>query len=122
MGLPMSTNKLRSIITTQLLQFCPNVAYKRAKQTDGPRIVFILDRITADEVMRPITLDIRISCRGDDSSALEDLTDAVWDFYDHLYYRDDSLEFAAYQNTRSDMDEEDSAVLCRRLLIEIRAL
>ena len=122
MGLPINIDRLRGIITAQLLEFCPKVAYMRAKQSSGPRIVFLLDTIEADEVMRLIQMDIRISCQGDDSSGLEELADEVWDFFDHFYYRDEDLEFSTYQNTRSNMDEEDSAVLCRRLLFDIRAL
>ena len=59
MGLPISTDRLRGIITAQLLEFCPNVAYMRAKRSSGPRIVFLLDTIEADEVMRLIQMDVQ---------------------------------------------------------------
>ena len=122
MGLPIRQNHLREVIQAKLLTKCDAVAYKRAKQSTGTHVVFMIDSFGSEELLHPVTLDVRISGAGQDSSEIEDLTDSIWDMFDHMYHLDDELEFTSYQNTRSDMDEPDAGVISRRLLIELRVL
>lgn len=122
MGLSVSTRKLRRVIQTELMKHCAEVYYRRAKQASGIHVVFRIDDFRAEEVMKSFSLDVRVSGRGDSTDAVEDLSDAIWDALDHLYYLDDDLEFHVYQNSRSIVEEEDATVIHRRLLFEIRAL
>ena len=122
MGLSVSTRKLRRVIQTELLKYCTEVYYRRAKKVSGIHVVFRIDDFRAEEVMKSLSLDVRVSGRGDSTDEVEDLSDVIWDALDHLYYLDDDLEFHVYQNSRSIVDEEDATVIHRRLVFEIRAL
>lgn len=122
MGLSISTKKLRKVIQTKLLTKCTEVYYRRAKKTTGNHVVFRIDDFSAGEVMKTFSLDVRVVGRGENTNAVEDLADNIWEMFDHMYYLDSDMEFHTYQNTRSIVDEEDATVIHRRLLFEIRAL
>ena len=122
MGIQIKTIYLRSLIRELLEEHCSTVHYRQAKRAEGLHVVFRIDDFRREEVMKVLTLDVRVVDQGKDTDAVEDLADEIWDAFDHLYYLDDHVEFTIYQNTRSIVDEEDASVIHRRLLFEIRAL
>lgn len=121
MGLPLRTNRLRAAIQAQLLTKCGSVFYRKAKNAAGDHLVFLLDSFSSEETINVISLEVRVIGRGDDTSVIEDLSDDIWEMFDHFYYVADDIEFAVYQNTRSVVEEDDS-VIYRRLVFEVRAL
>lgn len=122
MGLPMSTRKLRKLIQAELLKHCSQVFYLRAKKASGLHVVFMLSQIDTDEIMQQARLEVRVIDTGDDSDAAEDLSDEIWDAFDHMYYLSADLEFSVYRESRRVMTEEETSVIYRRLLFDIRAL
>lgn len=121
MGLSIKTNRLRKIIQQQLLTKCPAVFYRKAKNAAGDHVVFVIDSFTANETVNVLSLEVRVIGTGDDTAAIEDLADDIWEMFDHFYYVADDIELAVYQNMRSIVEEDDS-VIYRRLVFEVRAL
>lgn len=84
--------------------------------------VWSLSSVTADEILDQAELEIYIIGRGDDTTAVENVADAIWSGLDHWYYYNstDNIGFTSYPSVRNVLTEDDKTIIKRRLTFTVR--
>lgn len=112
---------VREHLQTMLQSKCDRVYYESAKSENVfPYVVFDLKSFASDEVLRQLEMEIHILDNSQDTTAIETLTDNIWNLFDHYYHIDSNMSFNAYQNLRNNVLESDKSIRHRRILITIK--
>lgn len=84
--------------------------------------VWSLSSVTADEILDQAELEIYIIGRGDDTTSVENIADAIWSALDHWYYYNstDNIGFTSYPSVRNVLPDDDKTIIKRRLTFTVR--
>lgn len=124
-----STVKLRAAIKAKLdtITVATNVAltsYYGMAKDNAPALyaVWSLSGVTADEILDQVELEIYVIGRGDDTTSVENIADAIWSALDHWYYYNstDNIGFTSYPSVRNVLSEDDKTIIKRRLTFTVR--
>ena len=124
-----STVKVRAAIKAHLdaITVATNVAltsYYGMAKDNAPALyaVWSLSGVTADEILDQAELEIYVLGRGDDTTAVENIADAIWAGFDHWYYYNstDNIGFTSYPSVRNVLAEDDKTIIKRRLTFTVR--
>jgi len=98
---------LRTVLTTKLLTYSQDIAFGTARGSHaGAFIVYDLDEVTSDEVVKQYNFVVDCVSQGQNTTAIETLADQVWEGLDHWYYLDNDFEFTCYQSVRNNIAED----------------
>jgi len=113
-----NTNAIRKQLRTVLLQFCPEVDYrKRRKQIVYPYITFLLKILQSTDGKTQCRLEV--NCVAKDAAEVETMADGIWDIFDGYSHLDEHSAFEVYQLQRDPIEEEDKEIERRRLTFEL---
>lgn len=114
------TVKFRKAILTKLKSYISATYYRRAVNAPALYCIFDIDSVTRDEeAVGQWQLAVSIFASGDNTEALDNAADAVWQGLDHWFYSNNSsgLYFNTYQSVRSASTDEDNGNHTRRRLV-----
>lgn len=118
---PAETWTLREALQTKLLTKCSKVYYLKAKGVEGgPYIVFSLGPGFYEENDVQYEMEVNILGFGTDTLEVENLTDSVWDMFNHYYEHGGSLSYVVYPASRNELDEEEKNNIHRRLTFTVK--
>jgi len=116
-----STIALRTALRTRLLTKCSKVYYERAKE-DGTNnyIVFNLNAATYEETCVQYDFEVHVVGFGTDTSAVENLTDEIWDLFNHYSACENGLSYTVYPVVKNNLTDEENTIH-RRILFTVKS-
>lgn len=111
---------LKKVLKRLLEQHCEYAYYRKAKRASGTYLVWYLDQWTSGEVGSDLMLEVHVISRNAAPEEADTLADTIWTAFDHFYYLDEDIEVNIYQNTRGDVEEDETNLFHRRLVFSLR--
>ena len=113
-----NTNEIRKQLRTVMLQFCPEVDYrKRRKSVVYPYATFLLKTLQSTDGKTQCRLEV--NCVAKDAAEVETIADSIWDAFDGYSHLDAHSAFEVYPQQRDIIEEEDKEIERRRLIFEL---
>lgn len=113
-----NTNAIRKQLRAVMLQFCPEVDYrKRKKPVMYPYVTFLLKILQSTDGKTQCRLEV--NCVAKDAAKVETMADGIWDAFDGYSFLDDHTAFEIYPQQRDIIEEEDKEIERRRLVFEL---
>lgn len=113
----------RTAIKAELERLCGRVFFDHAEFTGKPvypYLIFMLEEVSYSDGMTLCELEVNAVDYGKSTSRCESLCDEVQRAFRGFLHLDDEIEFAAYQDRRQTVPEEDRNIIRRRMTFEVR--
>jgi hypothetical protein len=113
------TVQFRKAIRTKIASYTPSVYYRRAVNAPSIYAIYDIDSVTRDEeAVEQWQLAVSLFASGDNTEALDNLADEIWEGLNHWFYSDQNgLYFNTYQSVRTTITDEENGNHTRRRLV-----
>ena len=101
---------------------CTTVYYLRAKDGGAtPYIVFSLNEANYNETYVQYDFEVHVVGFGTDTTDIENLTDSVWDLFNHYSECANGLSYTVYPVVRNNLTDENTNTIHRRILFTVKS-
>ena len=110
------TTSARAVIKTAMANIAWPVYYQQADEKAAlPYVVYSVDTINNADFVDRCELEFNVVGYGRDTSPVEDMTDTIYNIFDHQTFFTDEVSFTTYFERKNNVEEPDRKIIRRRM-------